>query len=174
VLKPKYADNCRLLYTDTDSLIVDIKTDDVYYDFRQEGMKEHFDFSDYPEDHPNHDKTNAKVLGKMKCETHGKPITKWVGLKAKMYGIKVVGEKDKITAKGCPKHAMKKYTNFDVFENTLMTDQKVDISFNTIRSQNHKVRTINVQKVGLSNFDNKRWYEDNINSLAYGHHRATI
>lgn len=30
------------------------------------------DFSDYPEDHPNHDKTNKKVLGKFKDELNGK------------------------------------------------------------------------------------------------------
>ena len=174
VLKPRYGDKVELLYTDTDSLIVNIKTDDVYADMREPTMKQHFDFSDYPEAHPNHDKSNAKVLGKFKCETNGKPIKKAVFLKAKMYGLKVAGEKDKLTAKGCPKHTIKKYTSFDVFEHTLLHDQVVNINFNTIRSQKHQVKTLNIQKVGLSNFDNKRWYLDNINSLAYGHRRATI
>ena len=31
-LKKKYGENCTLLYTDTDSLLVDIKTNDVYKD----------------------------------------------------------------------------------------------------------------------------------------------
>jgi hypothetical protein len=102
VLKPKYGNNVNLLYTDTDSLIVDIKTDDVYADFREPSMSPHFDFSDYPTNHPNHDKSNAKVLGKFKCETNGKPITEWVGLKAKMYGIKVAGEKTSLLQKDAP------------------------------------------------------------------------
>ena len=173
VLKPRYGDNLKLLYTDTDSLIVDIKTDDVYADFGAPDMKDHFDFSEYPKDHPNYDPTNAKVLGKFKCETNGLPITEWVGLKAKMYGIKIAGEKDKLTAKGCPKHTTKKTTNFDFFKHTLMHNEKVSIKFNTLRSQKHQVKTLCLEKVALTNFDNKRWYLDNINSLAYGHHRAT-
>ena len=136
VVKVRYGDKVSLLYTDTDSLIVDIKTDDVYKDFREEGIREHFDFSEYPKDHPNYDPTNAKVLGKFKCETNGKPIQEFVGLKAKMYGIRVGGE-DKLTAKGCPKHTMKKYTSFDIFKRTLDTDEIVPITFNTIRSKKH-------------------------------------
>ena len=32
-------------------------------DFRDPSVKEHFDFSEYPKDHPDYDPTNAKVLG---------------------------------------------------------------------------------------------------------------
>ena len=39
------------------------------------------DFSDYPVEHPNYDKTNKKVLGKFKDEMNGKIITKFIGLK---------------------------------------------------------------------------------------------
>ena len=49
-LKRKYDRNCTLLYTDTDSLLVDLKTPDVYADM--ESMKTHYDFSDYAKDHP--------------------------------------------------------------------------------------------------------------------------
>ena len=39
--------NCaKLLFTDTDSLVYEIKTNDVYEDFYED--KELFDFSDYP------------------------------------------------------------------------------------------------------------------------------
>lgn len=49
VLKKKYDENCTLLYTDTDSLLVDINTQDAYKDMAK--MKQHYDFSDSPEDH---------------------------------------------------------------------------------------------------------------------------
>ena len=101
-MKPKYGNNCRLLYTDTDSLVLDVATDDAYADFRAEGLKEHFDFSDYKKDHLNWDDGNAKVLGKFKDECNGELLTELVGLKAKMYAMRV-GEKEKICAKGCPK-----------------------------------------------------------------------
>ena len=43
--KNKYSNNTRLLFTDTDSLVYEIKTEDVYKDFRS--GKEMFDFSNY-------------------------------------------------------------------------------------------------------------------------------
>jgi hypothetical protein len=173
VLKPKYGEKVSLLYTDTDSLIVNIQTEDVYTDFRQPGMKENFDFSEYPKDHPNYDPTNAKVLGKFKCETNGVPIGEWVGLKAKMYALRV-GGKDKMTGKGCPKGALKKYTTLDVYKHVLEEDSQTKVSFNCIRSKNHQLHTMNITKVGLTNFDNKRFYLTNIDSLAYGHKDAVM
>ena len=44
-IKNKYGNNTRLLFTDTDSLVYEIKTEDVYKDFRSD--KEMFDFSNY-------------------------------------------------------------------------------------------------------------------------------
>ena len=58
VLKPKYGDNVQLGYTDTDSFVIHVKTEDVYEDFKQ--INQHMDFSDYPKDHPNYDPTNKK------------------------------------------------------------------------------------------------------------------
>ena len=63
-LKKKYGENCTLLYTNTDSLLVDTKTKDVYKD-RSE-TKDENDFSDYPTDHPLYDETKKKVIGKLK------------------------------------------------------------------------------------------------------------
>ena len=40
--------DAKLLFTDTDSLLYEIKTEDVYEDFSKE--KSLFDFSDYPQD----------------------------------------------------------------------------------------------------------------------------
>ena len=166
VMKTKYGDNCRLLYTDTDSLVVEVATDDVYADFR--GMGDHFDFSDYSKDHPNYDGRNAKVLGKFKDECNGELLTEFVGLKAKMYAMRV-GSKEKMCAKGCPKSTVKKYTKFDLYKDVLFEDKKTTVTFNTLRSQNHQMHTMNLTKMGLSNYDNKRYYLDNVVSVAYGH-----
>ena len=48
--KKKYGENCTLLYPDTDALLVDIKTNDIYKDMSE--TKDEYDFSDYPKDHP--------------------------------------------------------------------------------------------------------------------------
>ncbi len=57
-LKQKYGENCTLLYTDTDSLLVDIKTEDAYKDMFE--MKDEYDTSDYPADHPLFDENKQK------------------------------------------------------------------------------------------------------------------
>ena len=44
-IKNKYGNNARLLLTDTDSLMYEIKTEDVYEDFSND--KEIFDFTNY-------------------------------------------------------------------------------------------------------------------------------
>ena len=44
-IKNKYGNKSKLLFTDTDSLMYEIKTEDVYEDFSSD--KEKFDFSNY-------------------------------------------------------------------------------------------------------------------------------
>ena len=50
-----------MLFTDTDSLIYKINTDDVYEDFHEN--RNLIDFSDYPEDSKLFDLVNKKVIG---------------------------------------------------------------------------------------------------------------
>ena len=61
--------NVKLLFTDTDSLVYEIKTDDVYEDFYEN--KNLFNLSDYPRDSTFFDLVNKKVIGKMKDEFKG-------------------------------------------------------------------------------------------------------
>ena len=77
--------DARLLFTDTDSLVYEIKTEDVYEDFSQD--KNLFDFSDYPLHSKLFDPVNKKVIGKMKDEFKGRIISEFVGLKSKMYSM---------------------------------------------------------------------------------------
>ena len=74
-----------MLFTDTDSLIYEIKTKDVYENFSED--KSLFDFSDYPEDSKFFYPVNKKVVGKMKNKFKGKIISEFVGLKSKMYSL---------------------------------------------------------------------------------------
>jgi len=90
-LKKKYGSKCELLYTDTDSLLILIETEYVYEDMKNN--TDLYDTSDYPKEHPLHSNTNKKVLGKMKDECAGTPITEYVGLRPKMYSILKADEK---------------------------------------------------------------------------------
>ena len=74
-IKPKYGDKAKLLFTDTDSLMYEIITEDFYKDI-SEDLKDIFDTSDYPPNHPSGIPTgcNKKVLGVFKDEVAGKYI----------------------------------------------------------------------------------------------------
>ena len=84
-LKAQYGESCQLLYTETDSLFLEIQTDDVYTNMAQNQAL--YDTSDYPQDHPLYSSANKKVLGKLKDECAGRAIAEYVGLRPKMYSI---------------------------------------------------------------------------------------
>ena len=56
-IKSKYGNNSRLLFTDTDSLMYEIKTEDVYEDFNNYSAKS-----------KSYDDSNELVVGKMKMK----------------------------------------------------------------------------------------------------------
>ena len=87
----------KLLFTDTDSLVYENKTEDVYEDFY--GDKNLFDFSDYSLNSKFFDPVNKKVIGKMKDEFKRKIISKFVGIKSKRYSLISVDDKEVIKAK---------------------------------------------------------------------------
>ena len=84
-VKKNYGSNADLLHTDTDSLLLEIKTPNVYDDMQKN--IEDYDKSDYPKDHPLYSVKNKKVLGKMKDEVAGPVIAIFIGLIPKMYSI---------------------------------------------------------------------------------------
>ena len=169
VLKPKYQDNIKLVYTDTDSYVIKVETDDLYEDFKE--MNDYMDFSDYPPEHPNYDKTNKKVLGKFKDEMNGKIITHFIGLKPKAYCYKVYGDdKEHKKSKGVVKHKVSNQLSYKTYDETLNRNRKEEASFNTIRSKNHQIYSINQTKYALSNYDNKRYWYSDFESLPFGHY----
>ncbi|GBC01957.1 hypothetical protein RclHR1_08800004 [Rhizophagus clarus] len=92
-IKRKYGDRAILCYTDTDSLIIEIETEDVYADMIEDA--DLYDFSDYPEEHPLLEKLpadqwvilpdgirklkNKKVIGKWKDEFAGTRALRYAG-----------------------------------------------------------------------------------------------
>ena len=95
-IKNKYDNNSKL-FTDTDSLFNEIKTEDAYEDFSSD--KEMLDFSNYSTKSKYYDDSNKLVIGKMKEKTRGVVIKEFVGLKPKMYSFLVDNNQHK-KAKG--------------------------------------------------------------------------
>ena len=86
-----------LLFTDTDSLAYDVKSENVYERFFK--WKDLFDLSNYSKDSKCFDWTNIKVIGKMKDEFGGVVAAAFVGLKSKMYSINKLTVKNIIQEK---------------------------------------------------------------------------
>ena len=86
-LKAKYGQECELIYTDTDSLILNIQAEDVYKDMKEDSWL--YDTSNYPKVHPLFDDRKKKVLGKMKDECGGDVIEEVVAVRPKMYSVNI-------------------------------------------------------------------------------------
>ena len=78
--------DAELLFTDTDSLTYEIKSENVCEEFFK--WKNLFDFSNYLKDSKFFVQTNKNVIGKMEDEFGGVIIDEFVALKSKMYSIK--------------------------------------------------------------------------------------
>ena len=64
-MKPKYNDNVRLCYMDTDSFIMNIKTNDFYKDIAND-VENRFDTSNYEVNRPLPTGKNKKIIGLIK------------------------------------------------------------------------------------------------------------
>ena len=156
-IKNKYGKKAQLLFTDTDSLAYEIRTKDFYKDINDD-VREKFDTSDYPSDHPSGIITgvNKKVIGKFKDEVAGKQITHFVGLRPKLYSYKIEDEKELKKCKGIKKNVIKKELDFDAYVNCLFTGEKEMRTMKIIKSEKHDIYSKEVNKVALSNQDDKR------------------
>ena len=168
-IKDKYHKKAELLFTDTDSLMYEIKTKDFYKDISQDILA-NFDTSDYPSDHRSGLPTgiNKKVIGMFKDEVAGKQITHFVGLRPKLYSYKVENEKELKKCKGIKKNVIKKKLDFDDYVKCLFTGEKEMRSMKIIKSEKHDIFSKEVNKVALSNQDDKRKVlKDSIHTLAF-------
>src|SRR5215469_7383350 len=142
-VKKKYGDRAKLLFTDTDSLAYEIKTDDIYVDIAND-VEKLFDTSDYPENHPSGIKTgvNKKVIGMFKDEACGKQIEEFVGLRAKLYSYKMFEERKELKkCKGVKKNIVQKTITHDDYKDCLFTKTEQIRKMNVIRSYQHNVFT---------------------------------
>ena len=103
--------DAKLLFTDTDSLVYETKTGDVYENFYED--KNLFDLSDYPLNSKFFDPTIKKVIDQMKDEFKGKIISEFVGLKSKISSLISIDNKEVTKAKGVnKKHEIQNWLMF--------------------------------------------------------------
>ena len=172
-IKSKYADKAKLLFTDTDSLMYEIETEDFYKDISGD-VKDRFDTSDYPENHPSGIPTgeNKKVLGMMKDEAAGKIIKEFVGLRSKLYSFVMDDGGETKKCKGIKKQVVERSIRHEHYKTCLTTGKELLRKQNILRSYEHEIYTEEVNKVALSALDDKRYIlSDGMDTLAWGHYK---
>ena len=160
-MKPKYNDNVRLCYMDTDSFIMNIKTNDFYKDISDD-VDNRFDTSNYEVKRPLLMEKNKKVIGLMKDELGGEIITEFVTLRPKTYSYLTNDSKEDKKAKGTKKCVIKKMIKFDDYKKCLLNDKVISKSQQRFISNKHDVYTENVNKIALSNNDDERIISSNM------------
>ena len=150
--------------------IYHIQTPDLYKDMADN--MDAYDISDYLVDHPLHWRTNAKVIGNMKGECSSLAAQEFLGLRAKMYSILLPNGKPKFTAKGVSRRYILKHLHHKDYLRILKETESAIATFSTLRSQKQQIKTIELTKICLSAFDDKRYIlNDGITTLAYEHYK---
>ncbi|KYN12413.1 hypothetical protein ALC57_15418 [Trachymyrmex cornetzi] len=171
---PLFCDKCKIIYTDTDSLIYRVECEDVYETMKRNIAR--FDTSDYPIDNAyGMPLANKKVLGLMKDENNGAKMTEFAGLRAKMYAVRVDGKKDTKKAKGVKSIVVARTITFDDYTRCLNEEIEMTRRQSCIRSKLHEVYTISESKIALNPYDDKRYFvPDSTETLPWGHWRIRL
>ena len=131
--------SAKLLFTDTESLNYEIKSENFYKEFYK--WKDLFDFSNYSKESTFYDDTNKKVIGKMKDEYGGAIIGQFIGLKSKMYSIKKINCNESSTTKG-----VNIVTEFNQFKDVLFNKKIIRHKMKRIQAKKHKIGTYEIDK----------------------------
>ena len=170
-IKPKYGDNVRLCYVDTDSFVMLIKTDHFYADISND-VKKWFDTSniDKNDNRPLLIGEKKKVIGMFKIETGSKIINEFCALKAKTYSFKLDDDTEVKKAKGNKKCVAKRHINFDNYADILFKDKILLKSQFTFKSDHHTIYTQKINKIALNYFEDKRIQcNDKITTCPHGY-----
>ena len=116
-------------------------------------------FSDYPEDSKFFHSFSEKLTGKMKDEFKGKRMSKFVGLKSKMYSLTDVDSKENKKAKEVNKNVAKNIRHKEYID-VLLNKKMMRHNVKRIKSKLHKIGTYDACKISLSCFDDKRYVLD--------------
>ena len=173
-IKPNYSDNAKLCYTDTDSFIIHIKTENFYKDIAND-VEKRFDTSNYEVNRPLSTGKNKKVIEIMKDELGGRIITEFVALRPKTYSYITDDCKKDKKAKETKKCVIKRMMKFNDYKNCLLNGKAVLKSQQRFKSKGHDIYTENVNTIALSSNDDKRIVApDKITSYLYGYRGKNV
>ena len=163
-MKPKYGDNVKLCYMNTDRFIMHIKTEYFYKDIPDD-VEKRFDTSNYECDRPLPKRKNKKVIGLMKDKLWGKIMAE----RPKTYPHLMDDRGSDKKAKGTKKCVIKRILKFSDYKNSLLNNEIILKSQERFKSKRHDVYTEEVNKIALSsNGDERLQSFDRVTSYPYG------
>ena len=165
-IKNKYDNKSKLLFIDTDSLMYEIKPEDLYEDFISN--KEMSDFRNYLTKSKYYDDSNKLVIGKMKDEFGGVAVQELVGLKPKIYSFLVHNNEHK-KAKGVNKDVVPTISH-NGYKDVLLNNKSITQSMNRVQTKDHRIGAYKISKISLSCFGDKISIQNNVyDGLARGY-----
>jgi hypothetical protein len=165
----KYKDKINLLYTDTDSLVYEIETEDLYRDIKSDSKFSKLLDTSNIDSRWGIPPKNKKMLGKMKDEYNGKVIRAFYGVGAKVYCLEL---EDEVIKKGSSvkTYVKRKYLSQYDYENCVLKDAAIKKKYFITTISDHNIKTTLTTRTVLSPGDDKRFVlPDKINTLAWGY-----
>ena len=144
--------------TDTDSLIIYIKTEDFYKDIAND-VEKWFDTSNYDEDdgRPLPIGKNKKVIGLFNDELGGKIMIEFIELRAKTYVYLMNDNTEEKKAKRTKNCEIKRRLMFENYINFLLNNKIILQSQQRFKSDHHNIYTEQIHKIALRSNDDKRF-----------------
>ena len=121
-IKPKYQNNGKLCYMDTDSCIINIKTE-YFYENIANDIEKIFDTLNYQVNRPLPKEKNKKVIGLMKDELGEKIMTDFAALRPKTFSYLMDDGKSDKKAKGTKKYVIKRRLKFNDYKDYLLNNE---------------------------------------------------
>ena len=155
-VKPKYKEKAKLCYMDTDSVVINIFTEDVFEDINND-VERWFDTSNYDKNdkRPLQTDINKKVIGMFKDELGGKIMKEFCALRSKIYAYLMNDDIKNKQVKGTNMCIIKRRIMFENCKDSLFNNNTILRSQLRFKSGLHNVYTEEVNKIVLNNNDNK-------------------
>ena len=159
-IKPKYNDNAKLCYMDTDNFVINIFTEDFFEDISND-VERWFDTSNYEENEkrPLQIGVNKKVIRMFKNELGGKIMKEFCALRAKTYTYFMDDDIEKKKTKGVKRCVIKRRLMFENYKDSLFNNKTILKSQLRFKNGRHNVYTEEINKVALNSNDDKRLIE---------------
>ena len=111
----------------------------------------------------------------MKDENSGAIMTEFIGLRAKMYALRVIGKSDMKRIKSVKKNVIAKTITFDDYVRCLNDVTIQSRRQSCIRSTLHEVYTVSELKLALSPYDDKRYViPESVTTLSWEHYKIPL